>query len=70
MKDTGQDYVPAIIDDGRIVTYLDIPDYLEKLAPSPSIYPNGTKSLAKAIENWTHYRLEDIVWRYCLVDFP
>ena len=70
IKATGQDYVPAIVDGGKIVTYPDIPDYLEALAPSPSIYPNGTRNLAKLIENWAHYRLEEIVWRYCVVDFP
>lgn len=70
IKATGQDYVPAIVDDGKIVTHPDIPDYLEGLAPSPSIYPNGTRALAKVIENWAHYRLEEIVWRYCVVDFP
>jgi glutathione S-transferase len=70
MKATGQDYVPALVHEGKIVTYPDVPDYLEKLVPNPSIYPNGTKALAKAIEDWAHYRLEDIVWRYCVVDFP
>lgn len=67
---TGQDYVPAVVNDGQVVTYPDLPDYLEKLAPDPTIYPNGTKALAKVIENWAHYRLEEIVWRYVVVDFP
>jgi glutathione S-transferase len=70
MRATGQDYVPAIVNDGKIVTYPDIPDYLERLAPEPSIYPSGTRELAKLIENWAHYRLEEIVWRYCVSDFP
>jgi glutathione S-transferase len=70
IKATGQDYVPAIVNDGRIVTYPDIPDFLEGLQPNPTIYPDGTKALAKAIENWAHYRLEDIVWRYVVADFP
>jgi glutathione S-transferase len=70
IKATGQDYVPAIVDGERIVTYPDIPDYLENLAPNPSIYPNRTRNLAKLVENWAHYRLEEIVWRYVVVDFP
>lgn len=69
IKATGQDYVPAILNDGQIVTYPDIPDFLEKLAPEPTIYPNGTRSLAKAMENWAHYRIEEIVWRYVVTDF-
>jgi len=67
---TGQDYVPAIVNDGQTVTYPDIPDFLEKFQPNPTIYPDGTKALTKAIENWAHYRLEEIVWRYAVVDFP
>lgn len=70
IKATGQDYVPAIVTDGQIVTYPDIPDFLERLAPNPTIYPNETRALSKAIENWAHYRLEEIVWRYVVVDFP
>lgn len=70
IRATGQDYVPAIVNDGKIITYPDIPDYLEQLAPEPSIFPNGTRELAKLIENWAHYRLEEIVWRFSVVDFP
>jgi len=67
---TGQDYVPAIVDGKQIITYAEIPDFLEIMAPEPSIYPNRTKGEAKAIENWAHYRLEDVVWQYTVPDFP
>ena len=70
IKATGQDYVPAIVNDGRVITYSSIPDFLEQLQTNPTIYPDGTKALTKAIEDWAHYRLEDIVWRYAVVDFP
>lgn len=70
IKATGQDYVPTILSDGQIVTYPNIPDFLEQLRPNPTIYPDKTKALTKAIENWAHYRLEDVVWRYAVVDFP
>lgn len=70
IKATGQDYVPALVNDGQIVTYPNVSDFLEKLQPNPTIYPEGTKALAKAMENWAHYRLEDVVWRYAVVDFP
>jgi len=70
VKATGQDYVPAIVADGRIVTYPDIPDFLEQLKPEPTIYPDGTKALSKALENWAHWRLEEIVWRFVVGDFP
>jgi len=67
---TGQDYVPAIVDGKQIITYAEIPDFLEIVTPEPSIYPNRTKGEAKAVENWAHYRLEDVVWQYTVPDFP
>lgn len=70
IRATGQDYVPTIVNEGKVVAYPDIPDYLETLNPNPTIYPNGTKATSKVIENWAHYRLEEIVWRYSVVDFP
>ena len=70
IKATGQDYVPAIVNDGRVITYSNIPDFLEQLQPTPTIYPDGTKALTKVIEDWAHYRLEEIVWRYAVPDFP
>jgi glutathione S-transferase len=70
IKATRQDYVPAIVNEGKIVTYPEIPDYLEELAPTPSIYPNGSRNAARLVENWAHYRLEEIVWRFVVSDFP
>lgn len=67
---TGQDYVPALVEGKQVITYANIPDYLETVAPVPSIYPNNTRGVAKAIENWAHYRLEDIVWQYSVPDMP
>jgi glutathione S-transferase len=67
---TGQDYVPALVDGKQIITYSNIPDYLETISPDPTIYPNNAKGMAKAIENWAHYRLEDIVWQYSVPDMP
>lgn len=67
---TGQDYVPAAVHDGKIVLYPDLPDYLERLAPTPTIYPAGDRAEARLIENWAHWRLEEIVWRYVVPDFP
>ena len=70
IKATGQDYVPALVNDGQIITYPNVPDFLEKLQPNPTIYPDDTQALAKVLENWAHYRREDVVWRYVVVDFP
>ena len=70
LRATGQDYVPALVDGKQIITYAEIPDFLEIMTPEPTIYPNHTRGEAKAIENWAHYRLEDIVWQYAVPDFP
>jgi glutathione S-transferase len=70
IKATGQDYVPALVNDGKVITYPDVPDYLESLAPHPTIYPDRTRALAKAIENWAHYRLEDVCWKYIVTAIP
>jgi glutathione S-transferase len=67
---TGQDYVPALVEGKQVITYANIPDYLETVTPNPSIYPDSSKGTAKAIENWAHYRLEDIVWQYAVPDLP
>ena len=67
---TGQDYVPALVHDGGVVTWPDVPDYLEKIAPEPTIYPQGTRALARVLESWAHQRLEEIVWRFVVPDFP
>ena len=70
IKATGQDYVPALVNGKEVITYAQIPDYLEVMTPIPTIYPKNTKAVSKAIENWAHYRLEDVVWRYAVPDFP
>ncbi len=67
---TGQDYVPALLHDGRVVAYPDVPDYLERLQPTPTIYPGGVRASAKLVESWAHWRLEEIVWRFVVPDFP
>jgi glutaredoxin len=40
IKATGQDYVPTILNDAQIITYPNIPDFLEQLKPKPTIYPD------------------------------
>jgi len=67
---TGQDYVPALVNGKQVITYAEIPDFLEVMVPEPSIYPNRTRGEAKVIENWAHYSLEDVVWQYAVPDFP
>ncbi len=61
---TGQDYVPTLVWDGKPVMWYDIPDFLEKKRPAPTLYPDGQKGLAVALEQWSHVVVEEKVWRY------
>ncbi len=67
---TGQDYVPTLVWGGQPVLWYDIPDFLEKERPKPSLYPRGRKGLAKVLEHWGHQVLEEQVWRYVVTRVP
>ncbi len=70
IKATGQDYVPTLKWNGKAVMWYDIPDFLEKTRPDPTLYPRGQKGLAIALENWGHQVLEERVWRYVVTKVP
>ena len=70
IKATGQDYVPTLVWDGKPVMWYDIPDFLEKASPKPSLYPWGKKGLATTLEHWGHQVLEERVWRYAVTKVP
>jgi glutathione S-transferase len=70
IKATGQDYVPTLVWNGKPVMWYDIPDFLEKERPEPTLYPGGQKGLAIALENWGHQVLEERVWRYVVTKIP
>lgn len=67
---TGQDYVPALVWDGTNVPWFRIPEFLEEKVPEPTLYPDGQKGLATALENWGHNVLEERVWRYVVTKVP
>src|SRR3989449_5393137 len=70
IKATGQDYVPTLVWDGKIVAWQDIPDFLEAAQPKPTLYPWGQKGLATLLEHWGHQVLEERVWRYVVTKVP
>ena len=70
IKATGQDYVPTLVWGGKPVMWYDIPDFLEKAKPKPTLYPWGQKGLAGTLENWGHQVLEERVWRYVVTKVP
>ena len=67
---TGQDYVPTLVWDGKPVMWHEIPEFLEKKRPKPTLYPDGKKGLAVAIEQWSHAVTEEKVWRYVVTKVP
>jgi glutathione S-transferase len=67
---TRQDYVPTLVWDGKPVMHYDIPDFLERTIPEPTLYPWGNKGLAAVIEQWAHAQLEEKVWRYVVTMMP
>lgn len=70
IRATGQDYVPALLWDGRAVSWAEIPDFLERTVPEPTLFPDGRKGLARTIEDWGHQVLEERVWRYVVTSVP
>ncbi|MCI4352775.1 MAG: glutathione S-transferase family protein [Thermoplasmata archaeon] len=70
IRATGQDYVPALTWGRKIVTWENIPDFLEAKRPRPTLYPAGAQGLARTLENWGHQVLEERVWRYVVTRVP
>ncbi len=70
IRATGQDYVPTLMWEGKPVFWYDLPDFLEKNRPEPTLYPKGQKGLAKVLEHWGHQVLEEQVWRYVVTKVP
>ena len=67
---SGQDYVPTLFWEGKPVFWYDLPDFLEKVRPEPTLYPWGQKGLAVVLEHWGHQVLEERVWRYAVTKVP
>ncbi len=67
---TGQDYVPTLVWGGKPILWHDIPDFLERTKPRPTLYPRKQKGLAEVLENWGHQVLEERVWRYVVTKVP
>ncbi|MCI4367010.1 MAG: glutathione S-transferase family protein [Thermoplasmata archaeon] len=61
---TGQDYVPALVWDGRVVPWKEIPGFLESERPTPTLFPGGQRGAAEALDEWGHLIVEERVWRY------
>lgn len=65
---SGQDYVPYLLWEDEGVVWPEIPDFLEKKVPEPTIYPGGTRNLARIMEHWAHNVVEEAVWKFVVAD--
>lgn len=70
LRETGQDYVPALRWDGRVVTWKEIPRFLDRAEPQPLLFPRGKEGVAGLIESWAHEVLEERVWRAVVTEVP
>ena len=62
LKETGQDYVPFLRDGRRGVPWTEAVDYLERIRPEPSAYPNNLRAACKILEAWEYDWFEDRYW--------
>ena len=67
---SGQDYIPVLKSDGRVLRWFEIPDFLEKEVPTPTFYPWGQRGLATLLEQWGHAVIEERVWRAVVTKVP
>lgn len=66
VRETGQDYVPALRYGAKVVTWKEVPRFLEHLRPAPTLFPKGREALAETIDGWGHDVLEERTWRAVL----
>lgn len=64
IEETGQDWTPALLTaDGKTVTWEEIADWAEEVAPEPTLYPDGARrALCRALDQWALVMVEDAVW--------
>lgn len=70
LRETGQDYAPALRWGSRVVPWKEIPEFLDRQRPSPPLFPKGSEGLAALIESWGHDVLEERVWRAVVTEVP
>lgn len=68
LKVSGQDYVPTLLWEEEVVLWSDIADFVEAKKPTPTLYPKGSRDLARIIESWAHNVVEEASWRVVAPD--
>jgi len=62
LEETGQDYVPFLRDGPRGVPWTEAVDYLERIRPEPTAYPDALRTACKVLEAWEYDWFEDRFW--------
>ena len=70
LEATGQDYMPAMLWGEKFVPWYDIPAFLEKAVPKPSLFPWKLEAQSRLIADWGHQVLEEKVWRAVVTEVP
>ena len=70
IKATGQDYVPSLMWGSTFVAWYDIPGFLERHVPKPSLFPWKQEAMERVIADWGHQVLEEKVWRAVVTEVP
>jgi len=70
LRETGQDYAPALKWGRRVIPWYEIPKFLDRVQPSPPLFPPGLEGLAGLIEGWAHDVLEERIWRAVVTEVP
>ncbi len=65
---SGQDYVPYLLWEDEGVTWDRIPDFVERKAPTPTLYPGGQRNLARLLDSWAHDVVEEAAWKCVVFD--
>ncbi len=67
---TGQDYVPALVWDGRTVPWSKIPEFLDLERPDPPLVVPEWAGVARVLEAWGHEVVEATVWPAVVTEVP
>lgn len=65
---SGQDYVPYLLWEDEGVAWYDIPDFVERRQPTPTLYPGGQRNLARILDSWAHDVVEEAAWKCVVAD--
>ncbi|MGC2205846.1 MAG: glutathione S-transferase family protein [Thermoplasmata archaeon] len=70
LRVSGQDYIPTLLWNGKVVTWGEIASFLDRVRPKPTLIPTGKAGLARTLENWGHLVLEERVWGAVVTRVP